>query len=433
MDWFSQAKYGLFVHFGLYSLLGGRWQGEDAPWLSEWIMHTKAIPFERYQKLMDDFDPQAFDARALCRFAKQAGFRYLCLTTKHHEGFALFDSQVSTYTSMHAKAKRDLVRELSSACAEFGLVFCVYYSQAQDWSDPNAYEAYRNTSPQNFERYFETKCLPQVKELLTQYGRIGMIWFDTPMGMSFEQCLRLKNLVKELQPECLISGRIGHGLGDFRETGDNMLPALPQTQVFELPATLNESWGYKISDQAYRSEKSVLDELFAVLSRGGNYLLNVGPMGTGEVPEASLKILENVGQYLKKHGEAIYGCEATPVYPYVQDDFYMTQRPGRIYIYLRRRQKSEQLALFNLENKPLAARLLATGEPLELIDGEDLEGHSYWRIKLPESCIDRSGRSGQDERDQVKAGTDVGADLDQEILPIIAVDIEGDELKIEAF
>ena len=166
------------------------------------------------------------------------------------------------------------------------------------------------------------------------YGPIGMIWFDTPMSMTVEQSQELYDIVKSIQPDCLVSGRIGHGIGDYITTSDNRLPAFAIPQAWELPATLNSSWGYKHFDHNWRTPKNVFRELVKVVSRGGNYLLNIGPRGDGSVPEASVKILDEVGKKLEPIQEAFYGTRVTPNYVYEQDQFVLTRKPHKLYIYL---------------------------------------------------------------------------------------------------
>lgn len=378
--WFEEARFGLFIHFGLYSILGGEWNGRRTPFLAEWIMNSLDIPRDEYRRLAEGFLPTELEARDVVSLAQRAGMRYVCLTAKHHDGFALWDSATSDYNSVKSACGRDFVREFAEATREAGLTFCLYYSQAQDWDEEDAYRAYCGKNPRCFRRYFETKCKPQLRELLTNYGPLGMIWFDTPMGMSEEEATELRCLVKELQPDCLISGRIGHGLGDYRTTGDNMLPAVRSDTLWELPATMNRSWGYKKDDENWRSSAEILEELYAVLSRGGNYLLNIGPDGRGVLPEGSRRILEELAAFYEKNAPSVQGTTAAPSYPYVQHFFHMTERPGRLYVFIYR-DPGQKLELLNLKNPLRAVRRLATGEELPFFDGEDLEGHSYWCIE----------------------------------------------------
>lgn len=385
LEQFRQAKYGLFIHFGLYSLLGGEWHGKMTPGLAEWIQNDLDIPADDYALLAEQFNPVKFDARAIAQKAKAWGMRYLCFTAKHHDGFALFDTQVSSFSSVKASpCQRDFVRELAEACREEDLTFCLYYSQAQDWHH-GGYRAYHENDAEAFESYFEGICLPQVRELLTQYGEIGMLWFDTPMGMTQEQSQKLASLVKEIQPYCLINGRIGHGLGDYLTMADNRIPREVLKSAWEVPVTLNQSWGYKRSDDNWVQAPETLQKLVKVISRGGNMLLNIGPRGDGSIPEESIAILDDIGRYLNANAEAFYDSWPTQAYVFEFEDMFFTQKPGFLYIHLMKPQNwvGKTLSLYHMASKARKASLLSTGEALVLRVGKDLEGFGHWAIQLP--------------------------------------------------
>lgn len=389
IEWFRKGKFGMFIHFGLYSILAGKWKGKECRGIAEWIQNSLDIPLSEYKKLQDEFNPQHLDARYICQLAKDAGMKYLCLTAKHHDGFALWDSKVSKYNSMNSLCKRDIVKEFSEACKDFGLVYCLYYSQAQDWEDPNGYIAYKDENEKkNFRFYLEHKCKPQIEELLRNYGPIGMIWFDTPMQMTYEEALDLKKTVKSIQADCLISGRIGFGLGDYRTTGDNMLPNIASDKLWELPATMNTTWGYKESDNNWRTSKEILEELLFTVSLGGNYLLNIGPDGSGKVPLESVKILRDIGSFLCRNGDSIYATEIQDRYPYYQDKFIVTGKKKCLYLSLFNRLEYKSLEVFNLKNKVKLVKILQSGKKLEFYDGFDLEGHHYLSIDLDRVDVD---------------------------------------------
>ncbi len=391
---FKEAGFGLFVHFGLYSLLGGEYKGNETPFLAEWIRLTLDIPDDEYRGLAASFNPTAFDADRICELARSWGMKYVCLTAKHHDGFALFDSLADHFNSVaKSPSGRDFVREMSEACAKYDLPFCVYYSQAQDWDHPGGLRAYREAPPAPlFEQYLEEKCFPQLRELLTRYGSLAMIWLDTPISMTPAQCRRVKDLIRSLQSTCLISGRIGYGLGDYITTGDNMLPCSSQAKLWEIPATLNSSWGYKRNDQNWRTAQDVILQLTKVISRGGNMLLNIGPDETGAIPKPSLDALNETGEFLRVYGDAIYGTSSCPDYPYEQDDFYLTGKEHRAYIHLRRLPGNKKLRIYHIENNPTRVRELSTGTELEIVTTKDLEGHSCWSIDLTtaEPAFERS-------------------------------------------
>lgn len=391
-QWFSEGKYGLFIHFGLYSLLAGEWEGKRTKGLTEWILLNEKIPADQYEALSMTFDPVHFDARAICRKAKAWGIHYLCFTSKHHDGFALFDSAADSYNSVrHSKCGRDFVRELAEACREEGLVFCLYYSQAQDWHHPGGYRAYEDNSQIDFRRYMDEKCLPQVRELLTQYGPIGMMWFDTPMGMTREESQELVDLVKSLQPDCLINGRIGNNLGDYLTTQDNRIPSYPINKLWEVPGTLNSSWGYKHWDHNWHKPEVVIEKLLNIVARGGNYLLNIGPRGDGSVPEESEKVLDYVGAWLREAGPSIYGTSAVQNYVYEAPEIRFTHKDGRVYVHVLgpERFRGQEIPLPNIKNQVIEAAWLQNlnltkEEKSPLRVTQTLEGDPYWGLRIPQ-------------------------------------------------
>ena len=364
MRWWREAKYGLFIHWGLYSLLAGEWQGKKTDDCGEWIMRHLNIPVEAYRELAARFNPVDFDAERIVSLAADAGMKYLVFTAKHHDGFAMYHSGVSAYNIVDATPfKRDPVRELAESCKRHGIRFCLYYSQAQDWDDPDGYGYGTPNAEKHFERYFEEKCKPQVRELLENYGDIGLIWFDTPAEMTRAQSTELFELVKGIQPGCLVSGRIGNGVGEYRSTSDNCIPAAPFPCDWEVPATLNRTWGYKKDDNQWKTPEQVLELLLRINSRGGNYLLNIGPDGLGHVPPRSEEILRAVGNYVRENGEAIYGARVTPQYPYDFRWCALTSKPHHLFVHVLDGRDTVYLPC--LKSRVLTARLLSTGEPLD--------------------------------------------------------------------
>jgi len=381
--WWDEGKFGLFIHWGLYSLLGGEYRGRRTENIAEWIMHDLGIPRAEYRELAAGFSGAEFDAEAIVKMAKDAGMKYVVFTCKHHEGFSMYDSRVSAYNCVRSSPfGRDPLAELRRACDKYGLVLCLYYSQAQDWDEPDACEDGLAADGKDFERYLESKCIPQIRELLTNYGPIGLMWLDTPMYMSADQSRRLKEVIKSLQPRCMISGRIGNGLGDYMTTGDNFIPLLPYPGAFEVPATLNQTWGYSRFDTGWKSTEKILRSLVKIVSRGGNYLLNVGPNAEGSIPEESVRILREVGAFMRLNGESITGTRPVPLYPYDIDWGYFTCKPGKLFVHIFERMESAYL--LNIANKPLRAYRLSDGLPLVLKERTTCEGDSSWLIKLPE-------------------------------------------------
>ena len=355
MQWFREAKFGLFIHWGLYSIPAGEWKGQAIPGIGEWIMNRAKIPVSEYEKLAPQFNPVKFDADAFAKLAEDAGMKYLVITSKHHDGFALFRSAVSRYNAYDATPlHRDVIKELAEACARRHIRFGVYYSQAQDWHEPNGAGNTWDFGPdekKDFDQYLRGKAEPQVKELLTGYGPICLIWFDTPRMMEGDRGKRFIDIVHSLQPATLIDGRLGAD-GDYRSMGDNRIPDTVVKGDWEVPATLNKTWGYKKDDNDWKTPEDLTFKLVDITSKGGNYLLNVGPTAEGLIPQPSQDNLREVGRWLKINGEAIYGAGPTPFGgelgapdPVKKDqrgqpvfvaktDWRCTTKPGKLYIHL---------------------------------------------------------------------------------------------------
>lgn len=319
--WFKEAQFGMMAHWGLYSLLGGEWKGRpgDHPY-GEWIMQGNKIPLKEYSALAKAFNPILFDAKDWMKRARDAGMKYFVITSKHHDGFALYHSRVSTYNVVDATPfRRDVVGELAEACREAGLRFGLYYSQDLDWSERNGggekheygkaswgEESWRNNwdwpslDGYDYSQYFEAKCKPQVEEILTQYGDLCVIWFDVPCTITKEQSAELKEMVRRHQPGCLINGRIGYGLCDYETPGDNVVADKTDAgKLYETVGTMNDSWGYRPTDINYKSVKEILDIKAKCASIGSNYMLNIGPDPLGRIPVAGLSILDGLAKERK--------------------------------------------------------------------------------------------------------------------------------------
>jgi alpha-L-fucosidase len=320
LDWWRDARFGLFIHWGLYAIPAGEWNGERIPGLGEWIMNRAKIPVREYERLAQQFNPVKFNADEWVGLAKRAGQQYLTITAKHHDGFCLWDSKVTDYDVVDATPfKRDVLKELAAACAQQGIRLCFYYSQTQDWHHPggdgNDWDPPAGHIPtdEEFDAYVREYAAAQVRELLTRYGPIGMIWFDTPRRMTQEQSRFLAGLVHQLQPACLVNGRIGNDVGDYASSRDNVIPEELVEMDWEVPATINDTWGFKHDDDHWKSEADLIRKLVDTASKNGNYLLNVGPTAEGVIPPPSVARLEAMGRWLAQNGESVYRTKAGPL------------------------------------------------------------------------------------------------------------------------
>lgn len=309
----------MMVHWGLYSLLAGEYKGKRVRSYAEWIQSEMAIANAEYAKLAEAFNPVYFNAEEWIRLAKDAGMEYFVFTAKHHDGFAMFRSEADRFNLVDATPfHRDVVEELANACARYGLKFGLYYSQELDWAHPHG-GGYTQTEPcagtswdnnwdfpdrsrKRFDICFEEKIKPQVKEILTNYGDLCLIWFDVPHTITSEQSMELYRMVKAYQPECLINSRLGNGAYDYVSLGDNEYPRDIPLEIaaedlncvngfkyspyglYEIPATMNKSWGFRYYDQDWLTAEEIRRKREALKQLGINYLLNVGPDGLGRIP-----------------------------------------------------------------------------------------------------------------------------------------------------
>ena len=325
LEWFREARFGMFIHWGLYSIPAGRWNGKEVPGIGEWIMNSASIPVADYKALASNFNPTKFSAEEIVGLAKSAGMKYIVITSKHHDGFAMFGSKADPFNIVNATPfKRDPLKELAAECRNQEIKLGFYYSQDQDWTAPGgaAYKTGDHQPPTfhwdpaqngNFAEYLRKKAIPQMRELLTNYGDFpAIVWFDTPTkDMTPELAGEIVKVLNE-HPKLIWNNRLGGGYNGDTETPEQYIPAQGYPgRDWESCMTMNDTWGYKQDDTNFKSTETLLRNLIDIASKGGNYLLNIGPMQTGEVPAAEIERLQEVGKWLAVNGGSIYGTQAT--------------------------------------------------------------------------------------------------------------------------
>lgn len=315
---FDDGNYSMFIHWGIYSNIGNLWKDTTYYGISEWIQNSNManIPVEEYMAEAMNFNPVNFDAKAIARLAKDAGMKYIIITSKHHDGFAMYESKSNDFNIVKASPfGRDPMKELAQACREEGLGFGFYYSHNQDWTFPGGNGGPKKTKEGKevgFDYYFKEKCLPQVKEITTEYGDIAIVWFDTPGKMEKKYVEELIEVVNNNQPNALISGRAGHGLGDYVSLGDMNIPIENAEGLWETVDVTNDSWGYAWYDQNWKSPKRILTNVISTVGRGGTYMMNVGPAPDGSVPVQAQKALRISGAWIHRYPQVIYGSDPSP-------------------------------------------------------------------------------------------------------------------------
>jgi len=315
MAWFRDARFGMFIHWGLYSVPAGYYQDKPIGGLGEWIMNKGKIPIAEYAAFAPRFNPVKFNADEWVKVAKDAGMKYLVITAKHHEGFAMFPSKASTYNINAATPfKRDPIKELATACRKQGIKFGLYYSQNLDWHHPGGgggeWDPAHKGDP---DKYVDEIVIPQVKEILTNYGEITVIWWDIPGGViDKSRADRIYKTVMECNPNIIMNNRLGGGYKGDTETPEQKIPAQGYPgRDWETCMTINGTWGFKKDDNNFKSTEELLRNLIDIASKGGNYLLNVGPDAEGVIPPVEVQRIAEVGKWLQVNGEAIYGTAAT--------------------------------------------------------------------------------------------------------------------------
>jgi alpha-L-fucosidase len=389
----------MFIHWGLYAVPAGVWKGERVKGLGEWIMNDAPIPRDEYAQLARRFNPTQFNADEWVRIAKDAGMKYIIITSKHHDGFANFDSKVSDYDIVDATPyHRDAIKALASAAHRAGLRFGVYYS-IMDWHHPDAqgpnYPTYNSRTATNpsFSRYVETYMKPQLRELITQYPEIDVLWFDGEWipDWSDGQGKALYDWLRSMRPSLIINNRVGHSRqgmagmsankdapGDFGTPEQRVPPeGLPGVD-WETCMTLNDTWGYQSFDDGWKDSRTLVRLLIDAASKGGNFLLNVGPTAQGVIPSQSVSRLREMGDWMRVNGEAVYATSASPYGLPAWGRYTVNPSSGRVYAHIFDWPKDRRLVLTGVKSKPSAAFLLADKKPLEVEQTAD-----GWAVKLP--------------------------------------------------
>jgi alpha-L-fucosidase len=403
MKWWREARFGMFIHWGDYAQWAGSYKGIKVAKGGEWIMNRGKIPVAEYQAAAKSFNPVKYDADEWVRMAKDAGMKYIVITAKHHDGFAMFKSNASKWNIADATPYgKDVLKPLAEACKKYGIKLGFYYSQAQDWNNPGGsvarkvasegwanpdsasidaytkahtghWDPYQTTATMS--QYIDRVAVPQVKELLTNYGEVAVLWWDTPTGMTDEYAEKLNNVLK-LQPNIITNDRLKRPNypGDT-QTPEQKIPSLSELdgKDWETCMTMNGTWGYKSYDTKWKTPETLIHNLCDIASKGGNYLLNVGPDPLGQFPQGSIDDLKAIGVWMKTNSEAIYATTASPLQALnwgrctkkVQGDNTI------LYLSVFNWPTDGKLTVPGLKNKVVSARLMADGKALTSVASAD--------------------------------------------------------------
>jgi alpha-L-fucosidase len=403
MQWWREARFGMFIHWGVYSVPAGTWNGRQIGGIGEWIMNRGKIPVADYQAMAKQFNPVKYDPDAWVRMAKDAGMKYIVITSKHHDGFALFETKASKWNVVDAAVYgKDLLKPLAEACKKYGIKLGFYYSQAQDWNNPGGAAARRPTKEgwanpdsviidaytkehnghwdpaqekKTFAQYIDDVAVPQVKELLTNYGDLAVLWWDTPTNMTDDAATKLQAQLA-IQPAIITNDRLKRPNfpGDHK-TPEQRIPNLADLDGtdWETCMTMNGTWGYKSYDHNYKTPETLIRNLLDIASKGGNFLLNVGPTDLGEFPLESVEILAKMGQWMKVNGEAVYGTKASPwgLFSWGRCTKKDTKDGTILYFSVFNWPADGKLSITGLKNGASSASLLATGAKVRTTGSAD--------------------------------------------------------------
>lgn len=424
-NWFEEARFGMFIHWGLYSAAEGRWKGENLRYLNnyaEWIRYRNRISKEEYGQLASRFDWKNINPEEWVLLAKNAGMKYIIITSKHHDGVALWDTKVGTYSlSALSGSGRDVIKELAEACRRHNMKLGFYYSHWIDWEHPYAWdhnqELKGRVTDEQFNQYWQEKVIPQLRELLTNYGDIAMMWFDMwiPYEKSIikkEQLEQVGNLIRELQPECLINSRLGLPTDskyvDFQTLGDNVFSSEYIAHPWETPGTIAHSWGYNGQEKEWKSTGQLFQSLIGNVSLNGGYTLNIGPRADGSVPWESVSRLEEMGKWLKHYGQAVYKNTGPGLRPDQHDWGKITVSGKKVYLHVFNWPLDHILRVSGLSSLPKSVQLLLENGESRALNFE--QSGPLMHIRLPEKPADRFNSVIKLELDEISLDKNIVAE-----------------------
>lgn len=404
MQWWREARFGMFIHWGPYAVLGGVYNGnQQRRGGAEWIMNRCKIPVAEYQKYASTFNPVKFDSETWVLLAKQAGMKYMIITAKHHDGFAMFKSDASKFNiADFTPYGKDVLDALAKACRKHNMKLGFYYSQAQDWNNPGGSAARKVSSEgwlnpdsaridaftaankghwdpaqmtRSMDEYIDNVAIPQVRELMTKYGDVAVLWWDTPTNMTDEYALKLQELLK-LQPNIITNDRLKRpNFPGDTGTPEQKIPGQDELdgKDWETCMTMNSSWGYKSYDDKWKTPETLIRNLCDIASKGGNYLLNIGPDALGQIPQQSIDALNTIGSWMKTNSEAIYATKASPLGLLPWGRCTQKEENGKTVLYFSVFEwpGDGKLVIPGITDPVISAKLLAGGSLLKTKAGTD--------------------------------------------------------------
>ena len=377
MAWWRQARFGMFIHWGVYAVPAGTYNGKQVEGIGEWIMHRGKIPIAEYKQYAKQFNPIGYDPDQWVRLAKEAGMKYIVITSKHHDGFALFDSKVTDWDVVDATPYgKDLLKPLAEACRKHGIRLGFYYSQAQDWCHPGGSSAgnkcWDDAQEGDMDEYIQNIAVPQLKEILTNYGDIAILWWDTPHGMTRDRADVLQSVIN-ISPGIITNNRLGGKYKGDTRTPEQHVPATKIDYDWESCMTMNTTWGYKSYDDNWKSTEKLIRSLVKSAGKGGNYLLNVGPTSKGEIPQPSIDRLKEIGKWMSVNSESIYGTTASPfrrlTWGHCTKKVFING--ATLYFHVVEWPNNGELIVPGLKNEVKQAYLLANNQKLKTTSGTE--------------------------------------------------------------